>query len=99
MQTEVETAIIGKWMSKEMNGKPFLTDNKGVYTFLTTTSARMSSSVNSRPELGDLWHDLTELDVNIFENVVKLYHQLDEHKMITIEMTRITKSSNDRSIK
>ena len=86
-EEEVEKAIIGKWMSKEINGEPFLTDNKGVYTFLNTTTAYMSSSVNSRPELGDLWHDLTPLDVNIFGNVVKLYHQLDSHKMLTIEMT------------
>ena len=78
--------IIGKWMSAEINGKPFPTDNKGVYTFLSTTKARMSSSVNSRPELGDLWHDLSELDVNISGNVVTLTHQLDEHKTITIEM-------------
>ena len=82
----VAEKIIGKWMSAEINGKPFPTDNKGVYTFLTTTSARMSSSVNSRPELGDLWHDLSELDVNITGNVVTLTHQLDEHKTMTIEM-------------
>lgn len=86
-EAEIEKAIIGKWMSAEINGEPFLTDDKGVYTFINTTTAYISSSVNSRPELGDLWHDLTELDVTIFENVVKLYHQLDEHKMITIEMT------------
>ena len=83
----VAEKIIGKWMSAEINGKPFPTDNKGVYTFLTTTTARMSSSVNSRPELGDLWHDLSELDVNITGNVVTLTHQLDEHKTMTIEMT------------
>ena len=82
----VAEKIIGKWMSAEINGKPFPTDNKGVYTFLTTTTARMSSSVNSRPELGDLWHDLSELDVNITGNVVTLTHQLDEHKTMTIEM-------------
>ena len=86
-QAEVEAAIIGKWMSAEINGEPFLTDNKGVYTFITTTSAHMSSSVNSRPQLGDLWHDFTPLDVNISGNVVTLTHQLDEHKMMTIEMT------------
>ena len=86
-QEEVEAAIIGKWMSKEINGKPFLTNDKGVYTFLNTTSARMSASVNSRPELGDLWHDNSQLDVNISGNVVTLSHQLDEHKTMTIEMT------------
>ena len=85
-ELNVAEKIIGKWMSAEINGKPFPTDNKGVYTFLTTTSARMRSSVNSRPELGDLWHDLSELDVNITGNVVTLTHQLDEHKTMTIEM-------------
>ena len=82
----VAEKIIGKWMSAEINGKPFPTDNKGVYTFLSTTKARMSSSVNSRPELGDLWNDNSELDVNISGNVVTLTHQLDEHKTIKIEM-------------
>ena len=94
-QAEVEEAIIGKWMSAEINGKPFLTNNKGVYTFLSTTSARMSTSVNSHPELGDLWHDYTELDVNIQGNVVVLSHQLDEHKEMTINMTVTSINANE----
>ena len=94
-QAEVEEAIIGKWMSAEINGKPFLTNDKGVYTFLSTTSARMSTSVNSRPELGDLWHDYTELDVNIQGNVVVLSHQLDEHKEMTINMTVTAINANE----
>ena len=85
-QAEVEKSIIGKWMSKSINGDPFLTDDKGVYTFLSTTSANISSSVNSRPELGDLWHDLTPLDVEISGNIVSLTHQLDEHKTLNISM-------------
>ena len=92
----VAEKIIGKWMSAEINGKPFPTDNKGVYTFLTTTTARMSSSVNSRPELGDLWNDNSELDVNISGNVVTLTHQLDEHKAMTIEMN--VTSINDKEM-
>ena len=94
-QAEVEAAIRGKWMSKEMNGKPFPTNDKGVYTFLTTTSARMSTSVNSRPELGDLWHDNSELDVNISGNVVTLTQNLDEHKTMTIEMTVSSINANE----
>jgi len=94
-QAEVEAAIRGKWMSKEINGKPFLTDDKGVYTFLTTTSARMSSSVNSRPELGDLWHDNSELAVNITGNVVTLSHQLDEHKNMIIKMAVTSINANE----
>lgn len=86
-QEEVEAAIIGKWMNKEINGKPVLTNDKGVYTFLNTTTARMSAAVTSRPELGDLWHDNSQLDVNISGNVVTLTHQYDEHKTMTFEMT------------
>ena len=86
-QAEIEKAIIGKWMSAEKNGEPFLTDDKGVYTFLSTTSAYMSASVKGKPGLGDLWHDFTELDVNIQGNVILLTHKLDEHKTMAIEMT------------
>lgn len=86
-QAEIEKAIIGKWMSAEKNGEPFLTDDKGVYTFLSTTSAYMSASVKGKPGLGDLWHDFTELDVNIKDNVIMLTHKLDEHKTMAIKMT------------
>ncbi|MBO6062728.1 MAG: hypothetical protein J6P62_02000 [Bacteroidales bacterium] len=89
-QAEVEAAIIGKWMNAEINGKPCLTDDKGVYTFLNTTSARMSASVNSHPELGDLWNDSIDLNMVIKDNVVTLSHQLDEHKTMTIEMTVVS---------
>ena len=89
-QAEVEASIRGKWMNAEINGKPCLTDDKGVYTFLNTTSARMSASVNSRPELGDLWNDSIEMNMVIKDNVVTLSHQLDEHKTMTIEMTVVS---------
>ena len=89
-QAEVEASIRGKWMNAEINGKPCLTDDKGVYTFLNTTSARMSASVNSRPELGDLWNDSIDLNMVIKDNVVTLSHQLDEHKTMTIEMTVVS---------
>ena len=89
-QAEVEASIRGKWMNAEINGKPCLTDDKGVYTFLNTTSARMSASVNSRPELGGLWNDSIDLNMVIKDNVVTLSHQLDEHKTMTIEMTVVS---------
>ena len=85
-QEEIETAIIGKWMTAKINGEPFLTNDKSVYTFLSTTSAYMSASVNTDPELGDLWHNLTEADVDITSNVVTLTNKLDEHKTLSITM-------------
>ena len=85
-QEEIETAIIGKWMTAKINGEPFLTNDKSVYTFLNTTSAYMSASVNTDPELGDLWHNLTEAGVDITSNVVTLTNKLDEHKTLSITM-------------
>jgi len=86
-QDEIEKAIIGKWMNAEINGEACLTNDKGVYTFVTTTAAYMSASVNSRPELGDLWNDTVNLDVKIEDNVITLTNQMDEHKVLTIKMT------------
>lgn len=95
-QAEIEKAIVGKWMNAEMNGVPSLTNDKGVYTFISTESAYMSSSVKGKPGLGDLWHNFVPLDVNIKDNVITLTHQLDEHRTMTIEMT--VTSINDESM-
>ncbi len=88
-QAEVEEAIIGKWMTAELNGKPFLTNDKFVYTFLNTTSAYMSASVTE-----EVWHDQTSLDANIKDNVITLSKQ-DEHKSMTIEMTVTSINANE----
>ena len=85
-QEEIEAAIIGKWMSAEKNGQPILTNDKNVFTFLNTTTARMSASMNTNPALGDSWHELTELDMDITSNIVTLIHKHDEHKTIIIKM-------------
>jgi hypothetical protein len=95
-QAEIEKAIVGKWMNAEMNGVPSLTNDKGVYTFISTTSAYMSASVKGKPGLGDLWHNFVPLDVNIKDNEITLTHQLDEHRTMTIEMT--VTSINDESM-
>ena len=88
-QTEVEEAITGKWMTKELNGKPFLTDDKFVYTFLNTTSAYMSASITE-----EVWHDQSSLDAKIKDNVITLSKQ-DEHKSMTIEMTVTSINANE----
>ena len=88
-QAEVEEAIVGKWMTAELNGKPFLTNDKFVYTFLNTTSAYMSASVTE-----EVWHDQTSLDAKIKDNVITLSKQ-DEHKSMTIEMTVTSINANE----
>ena len=86
-QADIEKNIVGKWMNAEINGVPSLTNDKGVYTFLSPNSAYMSSSVKGKPGLGDLWNNFVQLDVKIEDNFINLTHQLDEHKTMTIVMT------------
>ena len=85
-QAEVESAIVGKWMNAEINGNAALTNDKGVYTFVSTTKAYMSASLSDRLDGGDVWvyHDV--LDVNIQGNVVTLIHELDAHQTVTTRM-------------
>jgi hypothetical protein len=94
-QAQIEKAIVGKWINAEKNGEPCLTDSKGVYTFLNTTSAYMSASVSGRPGLGNQWHDLVPLDVEIIDNNILLSHRLDEHKFINIDMAVTSIDENE----
>ena len=86
-QAEVESAIIGKWMNAEINGNAALTNDKGVYTFISTTKAYMSASLSDRLDGGDVWVYQDVLDVNIQGNVVTLFHELDVHQTVTTRMT------------
>ena len=54
---KLEEKIIGKWMVADLDGSPALTNNKIVLTFLSSTKAYVSASLNNRPESGTLWSD------------------------------------------
>ena len=75
----VKEKIIGKWIMTDKNGQPIPTSERLVYTFVSTTKALVSASLNSRPEVGSHWSGQLEADVAISGNNVTVSMNLDEH--------------------
>ena len=75
----VAEKIIGKWIMTDKNGQPIPTSGRLVYTFVSTTKALVSASLNSRPEVGSHWSGQLEADVSISGNNVTVSMNLDEH--------------------
>ena len=75
----VAEKIIGKWMMTDKNGQPIPTSERLVYTFVSTTKALVSASLNSRPEVGSHWSGQLEAAVAISGNNVTVSMNLDEH--------------------
>ena len=75
----VAEKIIGKWIMTDKNGQPITTSGRLVYTFVSTTKALVSVSLNARPEVGSHWSGQLEADVSISGNNVTVSMNLDEH--------------------
>ena len=75
----VAEKILGKWIMTDKNGQPIPTSERLVYTFVSTTKALVSASLNSRPEVGSHWSGQLEADVAISGNNVTVSMNLDEH--------------------
>ena len=84
---KLEEKIIGKWMMAERDGQPALTNEKRVFTFVSTTKAYMSASLNAFSELGSHWKDKMEVDVAINGNKMTLISHPDEHMTVVDEYT------------
>ena len=76
---KVAEKILGKWIMTDKNGQPIPTSGRLVYTFVSTTKALVSASLNSRPEVGSHWSGQLEADVSISGNNVTVSMNLDEH--------------------
>ena len=92
----IPESIIGKWMVADMNGQPAPTNDKMVFTFVSTTKAYVSASLNSHPEVGTHWNDRLEADVTIDGNNVTVTTHPDEHKTV-VEVYTVT-SIDDKEI-
>ena len=68
----VAEKILGKWMTAEIDGNPALTDEKSVFTFVSTTKAFACASKNTFSESNRRWSVNREYDVEINGNNVKL---------------------------
>ena len=79
--------IIGKWIRADVNGQPLPTNNKMVITFVSTTKAYLSASLNARTEVATAWADKTEVAVAIDGNKVTVTNHPNENKTSVEEFT------------
>ncbi len=79
---KVAEKIIGKWIQADLNGKPALTDDKKVFTFLSTTKGYMSASLGID---GGQWSNKVETDVAIRGNKVTIIFHPDVNTTVTDE--------------
>lgn len=86
--------IIGKWIRADVNGQPLPTNDKMVYTFVSTTKAYVSASLSHG---GGLWNDLTETAVAIDGNKVTLTYRTEEHTTTVEELTVTAINENEFS--
>ena len=54
---KVAEKIIGKWIVADIGGKPVMTNDKSVYTFVSSTKAYMSVSINPRQGEEAVWNE------------------------------------------
>ena len=83
----LEEKIIGKWVTAEINGQPVPTNDKKVYTFVSTSKAYISASLNTHPEVPTVWANQTEVAVTISGNTMTLTNHSDEHTTMVEEFT------------
>ena len=83
----VADKIIGKWMKVDKDGQPLPTDGKMVYTFISTTKAYMSASIDASPEVGTHWINQLEADVTISGNKVSLTSYSEEGATMVVDYT------------
>ena len=81
----VAEMIMGKWIKSDQNGQPLPTDGKMVYTFVSTTKAYMSASIDASPEVGTHWIDQLEADVTISGNKVSLTRYSEEGATMVVD--------------
>jgi len=83
----VSEKIIGKWMAASVDGQAMPTNEKKVYTFISTSQAYVSASLNSRPDVPAVWNKQKEVAVAISGNIVTLTNHTDEHTTVVEEYT------------
>jgi hypothetical protein len=77
--------ILGTWMSAEKDGQPVLTNEKGVFAFVSDTKAYSSISKYGQSARRALWKDLAEMDVVIDGSKVTLTDRSGEDHATVFE--------------
>lgn len=86
-QADIEEMIVGSWIIAERDGQPALTNEKGVFTFVSPTEAYVSASFDVNPDKSTYWGNRNEMEVAINGDVVTLTTQINEHTTIIDELT------------
>ena len=85
--------IIGKWMLSEINDRAITTNEKVVYTFVSTTEAYMSASFSNDSDVPNLWSDQKKVDVAITGNTLTVTSH-SEGNVTTVDELYVTAISN-----
>ena len=80
-------------MKADVNGQPAPTNEKVVFTFLSTTEAIQSGSLNEQLNDDALWAGGNRFNINIDGQTITATIQRDEHH--TTQLTIVVKSIND----
>lgn len=81
----VAEKIIGKWMVADRDGQHLLTNEKVVLNFVSATKVKVSASVSNDPEMGELWVDKVDNDVDISGNKITVTGHPDAHTTVVEE--------------
>lgn len=87
--TDLKEKIIGKWMSIEIDGKSVLTDNKSIYTFVSSTEGHMIISALSRQSEKTAWDEQVEMNVSIKGKKMTLTYYLGDNTKV-VEVFKFT---------
>ena len=85
-QEDIEEVILGSWIVADRNGQPALTNEKGVFTFVSPTEAYISASFSARPELGTPWMSMLKAEAEIDGNRVIITRKGDDEAAMVNEM-------------
>ena len=85
--TGLAEKIIGKWITAEMGGQPMSTNRKEVLTFVSTTKAYLSASIEQTPTADSRWDAQMEADVVINGNIVTLTIQTEADATMVVAYT------------
>ena len=94
---KLEEKIIGKWIYADMMGRSMPTNDKIVYTILSTTKATISSSLNTSPNMATQWNNQREADVVIDGNEMTVTSHPGEN-MTAVERFIITDITDNELI-
>ena len=94
-QADIEEKIIGNWMVTDREGQPALTNEKGVFTFVSPTKGYVSASFNSNQDKSTYWGTKQEMEVSINGNVVTLTSHINDRTTIIDELTISSITDNE----